>query len=236
VSRQNKVNPDHYTTAGRLSPDDLARERWKQNEANPGGGRRRKRKPMPPWMKQGAGGAESAEGAEGAEEVSPEPAGIAARAEADAQRAERPEGAVSADKSIRAAAPDEAAQEPQPKPRRRDVRSPAKRAGDRAQKKTARRKFEIGKQAAAKVGRGAAASAKRRATPKAAGARKTPRTTKAPRARASSARAGSPQRAGKPRAHKTASRGQQKAIPKKGTARRTTPTKRPFGAAKARKR
>jgi hypothetical protein len=30
MSRQNKVNPDHYKTAGRLSPDDLAREQQKQ--------------------------------------------------------------------------------------------------------------------------------------------------------------------------------------------------------------
>ena len=27
MSRKNKVNPDHYKVAGRLSPDDLARER-----------------------------------------------------------------------------------------------------------------------------------------------------------------------------------------------------------------
>ena len=31
MSRKNKVNPDHYKVAGRLSPDDLARERMKQN-------------------------------------------------------------------------------------------------------------------------------------------------------------------------------------------------------------
>ena len=30
MSRKNKVNPDHYKVAGRLSPDDLARERMKQ--------------------------------------------------------------------------------------------------------------------------------------------------------------------------------------------------------------
>ena len=30
MSRQNKVNPDHYTIAGRLTPDDLARERQRQ--------------------------------------------------------------------------------------------------------------------------------------------------------------------------------------------------------------
>ena len=31
MSRKNKVNPDHYKVAGRLSPDDLARERMKQS-------------------------------------------------------------------------------------------------------------------------------------------------------------------------------------------------------------
>jgi hypothetical protein len=30
MSRKNKVNPDHYKVAGRLAPDDLARERMKQ--------------------------------------------------------------------------------------------------------------------------------------------------------------------------------------------------------------
>jgi hypothetical protein len=48
MSRQNKVNPDHYTTAGRLSPDDLARERTKQRSS--GMGRSGKMRPMPPWM------------------------------------------------------------------------------------------------------------------------------------------------------------------------------------------
>jgi len=33
MSKQNKVNPDHYKTGGRLTPDDLARERKKQTTA-----------------------------------------------------------------------------------------------------------------------------------------------------------------------------------------------------------
>lgn len=33
MSKQNKVNPDHYKTGGRLTPDDLARERKKQAPA-----------------------------------------------------------------------------------------------------------------------------------------------------------------------------------------------------------
>jgi hypothetical protein len=31
MSRHNKVNPDHYKIGGRLTADDLARERSKQN-------------------------------------------------------------------------------------------------------------------------------------------------------------------------------------------------------------
>lgn len=50
MSRRNKVNPDHYTIAGRLSPDDLAREQRKQSERLFGATRGKKQKPMPPWM------------------------------------------------------------------------------------------------------------------------------------------------------------------------------------------
>jgi len=31
MSRKNKVNPDHYKSAGRLSLDDMARERMRQH-------------------------------------------------------------------------------------------------------------------------------------------------------------------------------------------------------------
>lgn len=34
MSGRNKVNPDHYKNAGRLPPDDLARERTKQRPAS----------------------------------------------------------------------------------------------------------------------------------------------------------------------------------------------------------
>lgn len=48
MSRQNKVNPDHYTRGGRLSPDDLARERRKQggHHAHPA----HMNRPPAPWM------------------------------------------------------------------------------------------------------------------------------------------------------------------------------------------
>jgi len=38
MSKQNKVNKNNYDQAGRLTPDELARERMKQGEV---GGRRR---------------------------------------------------------------------------------------------------------------------------------------------------------------------------------------------------
>jgi hypothetical protein len=49
MSRLNKVNPDHYTMAGRLSADDLARERMRQGPHRPERGRARN-KPLPPWL------------------------------------------------------------------------------------------------------------------------------------------------------------------------------------------
>jgi hypothetical protein len=36
MSRPNKVNKDFYTQAGRLTPDEAARERKKQREESPG--------------------------------------------------------------------------------------------------------------------------------------------------------------------------------------------------------
>ena len=50
MSGKNKVNPDHYKVAGRLSPDDLARERRRQPEPSFGATRGRQNKPLPPWM------------------------------------------------------------------------------------------------------------------------------------------------------------------------------------------
>jgi hypothetical protein len=45
MSKKNKVNPDHYHTGGRLSPDDAARERDKQRKAD--GARRSTATPGP---------------------------------------------------------------------------------------------------------------------------------------------------------------------------------------------
>ncbi len=56
MSRHTKVNPDHYTIAGRLAPDDLARERWKPIDPHQGVRRRRRRQPVPPWLANDTGG------------------------------------------------------------------------------------------------------------------------------------------------------------------------------------
>jgi hypothetical protein len=50
MSGKNKVNPDHYKVAGRLSQDDLARARRSQSEPLFGGTRSRQDNPLPPWM------------------------------------------------------------------------------------------------------------------------------------------------------------------------------------------
>jgi hypothetical protein len=46
MSKQNKVNRDAYTQAGRLTPDDAARERGAQKR-QPGGGAPRRRGTQP---------------------------------------------------------------------------------------------------------------------------------------------------------------------------------------------
>jgi hypothetical protein len=50
MSRKNKVNPDRYKTAGRLSQDDLARERQAQRPTVPSEQSHRNGD-RPSWMK-----------------------------------------------------------------------------------------------------------------------------------------------------------------------------------------
>jgi hypothetical protein len=50
VSRNNKVNPDHYTMAGRLTADELARQRVRQGQQKLGGPGRSRPQAMPPWI------------------------------------------------------------------------------------------------------------------------------------------------------------------------------------------
>ena len=72
MSKYNKVNPDHYKTGGRLTPDEMARQRFLQGTLRVGGGRRRREKPMPPWLAneqpggggRGGGAADTARGEE----------------------------------------------------------------------------------------------------------------------------------------------------------------------------
>jgi hypothetical protein len=49
MSRKNKVNPDHYKVAGRLSPDDLARERVKQDVHQSADAWHERERPAAPW-------------------------------------------------------------------------------------------------------------------------------------------------------------------------------------------
>jgi DNA end-binding protein Ku len=201
MSRRNKVNPDHYTIAGRLAPDDWARERRKQSEQLYGATRGRQQKPTPPWMT-----------AEASANAANENRGDELDTTADEAEPIESEDAVSLNEGDSG----EAAQQPQAKPRG-TVRG--KEQSGRNQQKTERRRREARKQETkAGTTRGArSATAKPRTTPKASGARGTPRGGKAPKARGSAARAASPQRAGKPAARKTAARGTRKATAKQGT-------------------
>ena len=66
MSKQNKVNPGMYTQAGRLTPDDTARELKKQREAvSPGGdgdqAQPHKREPNRVTKKDNAGAEEESE-------------------------------------------------------------------------------------------------------------------------------------------------------------------------------
>ena len=177
MSRQNKVNPDHYTGAGRLSPDDWARERRKQSESMFGSRRGSNKKPMAPWMVSDSGSGH------------PESADVAREDTADSV-----EGSEQA-----TGEPDDAnvgAQAPQAKPRpRATAKQAAKAAGSRraqqrttVQKKTAGRKSAAGAQTTTtRRTRGVASRpAKPRSKMKASGASGTPKSGKATRARATS--------------------------------------------------
>ena len=60
MSRQNKVNPDRYKTGGRLSPDDLARERQSQQSTTTSE-RPHRGDERPSWMKQDHGAEQAGE-------------------------------------------------------------------------------------------------------------------------------------------------------------------------------
>jgi hypothetical protein len=189
MSRRSNVNPDHYKVAGRLTPDDLARERRKQAEPLFGATRGRRSRPMPPWLKAN-------------QSASPPPKAIDA------------DEAVSMDAGDDS---DVAAEQPQAQPRP-NARGKQGARGI-SERKTARRQAEQGKQdTSTGTTRGKrSAAVKPRSTSSASGVRGTPKGNKAPRARGSAARAASPERVGRPAARKTKSPGPQKTTPKKGT-------------------
>jgi hypothetical protein len=224
MSRRNKVNPDHYTIAGRLAPDDLARERRKASERLFGATRGGQDKPMPPWMAN-----ESPTNGES------DDLDVAGTMDDDLDDDTAEPIDVEEAVPLQAGDPDEAAQQPQAKPRRGGMGKQQEGGGN--QKKTARRTAAARKQGTSTgTSRGArSAKAKTPSGSKASGA--TRGGGKAAKARGSAARAGSPQRAGKAKARKTASRGTQKATAKKGTtggtARRGNKAKK---AKKAKKR
>jgi hypothetical protein len=62
MSRQNRVNPDRYKTGGRLSPDDLARERRAQQSPAPDE-RPRRGDDRPSWPDRESGAATAGEAA-----------------------------------------------------------------------------------------------------------------------------------------------------------------------------
>ena len=162
MSRNNKVNPDHYTMAGRLSADELARQRVRQGEQQLGG-RRRRSKPVPPWIanEQTNSGNDT-----------PEPA----TADAD-QSAESATGEAAVTE-VAAPANDVAApRRPAAAARKPSRPAPKAKATTRAgAKKTAAKKTAAKKMAAKKAAKPSRAVAKRktvkRKTVKKAGARK----------------------------------------------------------------
>lgn len=202
MSRHNKVNPDHYTLAGRLSPDDLARERRKQSESNMGRGRARARKAMPPWLVQEQGG-EAAAHDKGDTDNSPAAAQTNASQDADGQ-----EATAGQQDEQQTSLPDNAAQQPKGKPRRTAV---GKTGASKSAKATGRKD-----RAGTSTGSRSSAAVSR-AKPKASGASGTPRSGKAPKARGTAARGASQERARRSGARKTASASTKKKTAKKGT-------------------
>ena len=164
MSRRNKVNPDHYTIAGRLAPDDLARERRKQAEHMTGGSRGRQRAPLPPWMANDA----SAD---------------TPNAGDDTEKGQEADAAVKTadDETVEAARPPQAAAKPKSQAAARATRSAKsqprttpKRTGKASARKTASRTTVK----ATPPKRGAAKTAKSAKTARTAKSAKSARTVK----------------------------------------------------------
>lgn len=229
MSRHNKVNRDRYMTAGRLSPDDLAREKRKQSEQLWGETKRRKGQPVAPWLANDAAAAKPNDDDE--DQIDDGDGGDTEDEDTDADdvddnrmEAVDPDAAVSLNEEDS----DEAAQQPQARPSAQSRGKQQPGGGDR--EKTQRRTQERTKQeTGGGTTRGArSANAKKRATPKASGARGTPKGGKAPKARGTAARGGSPQRAGRPGAHakKTKSASKTSKAAKAGKAKKAKKAKK----------
>jgi len=177
MSRQNKVNPDHYTQSGRLSPDDLARERQKQG--NSGLRSAHKNRPLPPWMLGQPGPA--------AESHVEEP-------EADAGRREISTVDADADERTPAA-------RPRLRTPRKAKRQPAAKRAGASRKAASRTTSKPRAKTASRSTRAAKATPARTA----AKSRTTRRTTHAATTRTSVKRT-TTARAGKPRARKAKKR------------------------------
>jgi hypothetical protein len=173
VSRQNKVNPDHYTMAGRLTPDDLARQRLRQGEQHVAGGRRGRNKAMPPWMAN--------EGRHGGDERE------------DVNAGEEP---VRDEERANDAGDDKGEDVGAGMPRRRAAQKRGAPASPKRKRPAPRRTIT-----------GDAVGTARKKSAKASGARGTPKTRKAPKARGIAARGSSPQRAARLGAKKGTTKG-----------------------------
>jgi hypothetical protein len=196
MSRQNKVNPDHYTSAGRLSPDDWARERRKQAERLHGETRKRQRKPLPPWLANEA----SADAPNSGSNAATEPGGMDEAIEDEAG---------------------EMAEQLQAK--RRAATQVKSQAGGTNDKKPAQQTRKAAKQQPRTGATRGVRSAKARpkSTTKASGARGTSRAGKA-KASKTVARGKATARS----ARKTAARGVQRAKSKRGVARKAKSAKK----------
>ena len=178
VSRHNKVNPDHYKLAGRLTPDDLARERMRQTQRFEGR-RRRQKRPVPPWMLPQSAQSGRPQAQEQGEE---------SRTETAAAKEKQPMARAEADG--RASATRRAA-------KARGTAASPKRKRPAARQRAAGKRATTGARKSAKTSRASGTSRARKTTR--ARSRKAPRTRsqKSPRTRSSAARRSSPQRAGK---------------------------------------
>ena len=169
MSGKNKVNPDHYKVAGRLSQDDLARARRTQAEPLFGATRGRKEKPLPPWMLNPQSGRPDAEGADADDATAIDEGQANESAQADAELTLRPPAKTSrAKRSAKPAASAGSSKAKAPTKRKAaKSRNTAKSGIAAAKKRTPPAARKSPRSAAKKTSRGAAKKTSR-SGPKAA--------------------------------------------------------------------